>query len=110
MNEKDPYLNLIEISISKYNKKYEKKLRYEIIQFPYNYQFIIYDDITPILYKSIHYECDTKMSEVYSEIITDLFVGIIERIYMQFHNQKRILPKKHGEIDGEIINITKGKW
>jgi hypothetical protein len=63
MNNNESYLTLIENSISKYNEKYGKNLRYEITNFPLNYQFVIYDDITPILFKSINKDTITEINE-----------------------------------------------
>jgi hypothetical protein len=113
MEQKNPYLLLIENCLGKLSLKYNTPFKYEISKKEQEntHTFTIFQGDDPIYSKSVHYlENIDSINYVHYMIVRDFFVGGIERIFMQRENAKKLLPKDHSKMTDDQLKITTGNW
>lgn len=108
MEEKDPYLSLIEDALGRLTLKYKSEFKYELNKTKLGHSFTIFEGNSPIHHKEFP-EIE-NFSKLHYQIIRDFITSGIERILMQRENEKRLFPKSHASVSENKIHTTKSNW
>lgn len=106
----NPYLLLIDSCLEKLSIKYNTPFKYELVKKGASYYvFSIFQKDDPIYTKEI-LTVSVIDDFIYNEILTEFFIGGIERIFMQRENAKKLFPKDHAKLKEKDLTLIKGNW